>query len=160
VNFQPAPVVGEIVGRTPAACRKLASSARRRIREADAPTAPNARQSAVVRSFKHAFEAGDIDALVYLLDPAATGVADGGGLATAKPYPIVGAEQMARACLDIVRRNPDISLLERTVNGQPGLVDQRDSVIVTVFAFHIAGDRIRHIWAVRNPEKLRAWATT
>jgi hypothetical protein len=95
-----------------------------------------------------------------IADPAATGVADGGGLATAKPYPIVGAEQMARACLDIVRRNPDISLLERTVNGQPGLVDQRDSVIVTVFAFHIAGDRIRHIWAVRNPEKLRAWATT
>src|SRR5213082_1368634 len=36
--------VAEIVGRTPAACRQLASSARRRIRESQAPAAPTARQ--------------------------------------------------------------------------------------------------------------------
>jgi hypothetical protein len=29
-----------------------------------------------------------------------------------------------------------------------------------VFAFDVAGDRIRHIWVVRNPDKLRPWATT
>ena len=28
---------------------------------------------------------------------------------------------------------------------------------MTVFAFEIAGDRIKHIWAIRNPEKLRPW---
>jgi len=27
----------------------------------------------------------------------------------------------------------------------------------TVLAFDIAGDRIKHIWAVWNPEKLRPW---
>jgi RNA polymerase sigma-70 factor (ECF subfamily) len=32
-------------------------------------------------------------------------------------------------------------------------------VIVTVFAFDVAGDRIRRIWAVRNPEKLRPWTS-
>jgi RNA polymerase sigma-70 factor (ECF subfamily) len=47
--------------------------------------------------------------------------------------------------------------VERTVNGQPGLVALRDGVIVTVFAFDVAGDRIKRIWAVRNPEKLRPW---
>jgi len=26
-----------------------------------------------------------------------------------------------------------------------------------VFAFDIADGRIRHIWAVRNPDKLRPW---
>jgi hypothetical protein len=26
-----------------------------------------------------------------------------------------------------------------------------------VFAFDVAGGRIRHIWVVRNPEKLRPW---
>jgi hypothetical protein len=30
---------------------------------------------------------------------------------------------------------------------------------VTVFAFDIAGDRIKRIWAIRNPEKLRTWTT-
>jgi RNA polymerase sigma-70 factor (ECF subfamily) len=54
---------------------------------------------------------------------------------------------------------PGLTLLERTVNGQPGLVAQLDGVTVTVFAFDIAGDRISHIWAVRNPGKLRPWTT-
>ena len=50
-----------------------------------------------------------------------------------------------------------MTLLERTVNGQPGLVAQRDGVTVTVFAFDVADGRITRIWAVRNPEKLRPW---
>ena len=29
----------------------------------------------------------------------------------------------------------------------------------TVLAFAVAGDRIAHIWAIRNPEKLRPWTT-
>jgi RNA polymerase sigma-70 factor (ECF subfamily) len=37
--------VAEIVGRTPAACRQLASSARRRVRASQAPAAPAARQA-------------------------------------------------------------------------------------------------------------------
>ena len=48
-------------------------------------------------------------------------------------------------------------LVERTVNGRPGLVAQQDGRTLTVFAFDIAGDRINRIWAVRNPEKLRHW---
>jgi hypothetical protein len=28
---------------------------------------------------------------------------------------------------------------------------------VAVYAFEIAGDRIKHIWAVLNPGKLRPW---
>jgi hypothetical protein len=30
---------------------------------------------------------------------------------------------------------------------------------VTVLAFDVEGDRIKHIWAVRNPHKLRPWTT-
>jgi RNA polymerase sigma-70 factor (ECF subfamily) len=26
-----------------------------------------------------------------------------------------------------------------------------------VFAFDVDGDQIKHIWAVRNPDKLRPW---
>src|SRR3954470_11830477 len=69
--------VAEIVGRTPAACRQLASSARRRIRESPAPATATSRQCDVVRDFKRAWEAKDIGALVGLLDPGATVVADG-----------------------------------------------------------------------------------
>lgn len=70
----------EIVGRTPAACRQLASSARRRVRDAQAPATPVSRQAQVVRDFKRAWEARDIEALLGVLAPDATATSDGGGL--------------------------------------------------------------------------------
>ena len=143
----------------PAACRQLASSARRRIRASHAPTTPTAQQASVVRNFKQAWEANDIAALISLFDPDATVIADGGGLVNAALHPIEGGEHVARACLDIAAMAPRLTLREPTVNGQPGLVAQLDGVTVTVYAFDIAGDRIKHIWAVRNPEKLRPWMT-
>ncbi|MQA06494.1 MAG: sigma-70 family RNA polymerase sigma factor [Streptosporangiales bacterium] len=151
--------VAEIVGRTPAACRQLASSARRRIRTAQPPETPPAHQATIVRHVKHAWEAKDINALIGLLDPDATAIADGGGLATAAPHPIEGDEQIAQYLVDIADKAPDLTLLERTVNGQPGLVAQQDQATVAVFAFDVTADRITHIWVVRNPEKLRPWTT-
>jgi RNA polymerase sigma factor (sigma-70 family) len=149
--------VAGIVGRTPAACRQLASSARRRIRESQAPAAPTPEQADVVKDFKQAWEAKDIDALIGLLDPEATAIADSGGLAKAHLLPLEGGEEIARAYVDIASTAPTLTVLERTVNGQPGLVAQLDGVIVTVYAFDVADGRIRRIWAVRNPEKLRTW---
>ena len=67
--------------------------------------------------------------------------------------------QIARGCINVANLAPTMTILERTVNGQPGLVAQQDGVTVTVFAFEVAGDRIKRIWAVRNPEKLRPWTT-
>jgi RNA polymerase sigma factor (sigma-70 family) len=150
--------VAEITGRTSAACRKLASAARRRVRASRAPATPTARQASLIRDFKKAWEAGDINALIGLLDPDATATADGGGLVTAALRPVEGAEQIARFYAGIVGRALNVTILERMVNGQPGLVAQLDGV-VTVFAFDIAGNRIKRIWAVRNPEKLRPWTT-
>ncbi len=152
--------VAEVTGRTPAACRQLASSARRRIRVSQAPPPLAGRRAAVVRDFKRAWEAGDIGALIGLLDPGATVTADGGGLVSAALHPIEGAEQVARYLAGLTGRAPGtVTFLERTVNGQPGLVAQEDGVTVTVFAFDVAGDRITRIWAVRNPGKLRPWTT-
>jgi RNA polymerase sigma-70 factor (ECF subfamily) len=148
--------VAEIVGRTPTACRQLASSARQRIRAARPQVTPSARRAGVVRAFKMAWEAKDIDALVSLLAPGATATGDGGGLAPAAPRPIEGAEQVARFFTDRAS-SPGVTILECAVNGQPGLVAQRDGVTVSVLAFDVVGDRIANIWAVLNPDKLRPW---
>ncbi|MDV3220218.1 RNA polymerase sigma factor SigJ [Intrasporangium sp.] len=148
--------VAEIVGRSPAACRQLASSARGRIQSAHVHT-PAAGQAEIIRDFKRAWEAKDISALIALLDPEVTAVADGGGLVTAELHPINGSAQVARTVVDLATRLPGLTLLERTVNGSPGLVLQEDGSTVTVMAFGLEGGRIRHIWAVRNPEKLRPW---
>jgi len=151
--------VAGIVGRTPAACRQLAASARRRIHPSRAPATPPARRADIVRDFKQAWEAKDVRALIGLLDPGATATGDGGGLASAAPRPIEGGERVARYLVDIVGRAADLTIVERTVNGQPGLVAQQRGVTVTVMAFDVAGDRITRIWAILNPEKLRPWTT-
>ena len=151
--------VAEIVGRSQAACRQLASSARRRIRASHPPATPTAQQAKIVRAFKQAWEAKDITALIGLLDPNATAIADGGGRVSAVLHPILGRAQISRTFIDIAGRAPDLTLLERTVNGQPGLIAQLHGLTVAVLAFDIAGDQIKHIWAVRNPDKLRPWTT-
>ncbi len=149
--------VAEIVGRSPAACRQLASSARRRVRTAR-PPATAERHAGLVREFRRAWAARDIAALVGLLDPGATSTPDSGGLAPAVLRPVVGGERIARAFTDLIALEPRLELLERTVNGQLGVVVRVGGATVTVLAFEVADEKITQIWAVRNPEKLRAWA--
>ena len=150
--------IAEIVGRTPAACRQLASSARRRIGTPRASRTPVARQAGLVREFKQAWESKDIGVLIGLLDPDATITGDGGGLAGGRPEPLEGAEPIARWLADLAGRAPDgLTFLERTVNGQPGLVAELDGRVMAVYAFEVTGGRIARIWAILNPEKLRPW---
>jgi len=147
--------IADIVGRTPAACRQLASSARRRVQTSASPSRDE--RAEVVRDFKRAWETKDIEALIEILDPRAVATADSGGRVLAFRDPINGGEQIARAWIHIASRAGEVTLLERTVNGQPGLVAQIDGTIATVYAFDIADGRISRIWAIRNPEKLRQW---
>jgi RNA polymerase sigma-70 factor (ECF subfamily) len=155
----PFPEVAEIVGRTPAACRQLASSARRRIQGAQSPTPmpPSARRAELVRQFKAAWEATDIQAIVSLLDPDVTATADGGGLVPAALEPVHGDVDVAQYFADLPVMRHGRTVLERTVNGQPGLVIEFEGVTETVIAFGFGGDQITNIWAIRNPEKLQPW---
>jgi RNA polymerase sigma factor (sigma-70 family) len=155
----PFPEVAEIVGRTPAACRQLATSARRRVNAAQAPATPPTRSAGIIRNVKQAWEDKDINALIGLLDPNVTAVADGGGRVQAMLHPISGRERIAEYLIELSRRAPDLMFLERTVNGQPGLLLRYHGRTSAVLAFEVAEDRIRHIWAIRNPEKLRPWTT-
>jgi RNA polymerase sigma-70 factor (ECF subfamily) len=149
--------VADIVGRSPGACRQLASSARRRVRAARTPATPSVLQADIIKHFKKALEDGDVDALIGLLAPDVTAVGDGGGLVSTVLHPVVGAELIARSLIQFDGRLRNLTFVEHTVNGQPGLVAQQDGVTVSVDAFEIADDVITHIWGVRNPEKLRRW---
>jgi RNA polymerase sigma factor (sigma-70 family) len=151
--------VGEVVGRTAAACRQLASAARHRIRAAHGPAPATAQQARIVGEFRRAWEAKDINALIGLLDPDAIAIGDGGGVVRAELHPVEGGEKVARYLAGFVGRVAGLTLLERTVNGQPGLVAQRDGVTIVVYAFDFEGDQITRIWSILNPEKLRLWAT-
>lgn len=147
--------IAGIVGRTPAACRQLASSARRRVRGTRPTEIPVAERAAVVRDFKRAWQAADIDALIGLLDPSAIAVADGGGRAPALGYPLEGAAPIARFLVALGDRVRQVELLERMVNGRPGLVAWEDGRPLAVYAFEVTDSRIQRMWTITNPEKLR-----
>jgi hypothetical protein len=51
-------------------------------------------------------------------------IADGGGKVNTAPHPIEGAEQIARYAVEIAGTAADLTILERMVNGQPGLAAQ------------------------------------
>lgn len=64
---------------------------------------------------------------------------------------------MARYAVELAGRVAGLTFVERAVNGEPGLVVQQGGATVAVMAFETVDDRIRRIWSVRNPEKLRPW---
>lgn len=149
--------IAGILRRSPAACKQLAASARRRVRAARAPATAAAVRADVVRQVKEAWETKDIAALVDLLDPAAVMTADGGGRAGAALRPIEGGARIAQYMAAMAEKTPGLELVERSVNGVPGLVARHAGAVTTVAAFEVAEGRVTRIWAVRNPEKLRPW---
>ncbi|WP_308314487.1 RNA polymerase subunit sigma-24 [Streptomyces sp. CMSTAAHL-2] len=150
--------IAEITERTPPACRQPASSARRRVRALRPLEVPAAQQAVLVRNFRRVWEAQDIGTLIGLLGPDATFTTDGGGLAEAALQPVEGGVRIAHHLAALAGRTPaDLVILERTVKGRPGLMARWEGATVAVYAFDVVDDRIKSIWAVRNPEKLRPW---
>jgi RNA polymerase sigma-70 factor (ECF subfamily) len=149
--------VGEIVGRSPEATRKLASTARRRIRDERRSPVDAAAHAAVVRSFKRAWETGDVEALVGLLDPNAVAIGDGGGIVLATKRPLVGADRIMQGFTQLGKGVPEFQLHETIINGEPGLTLTSGGELLAVVSLAVSDGRIQRIWAMRNPEKLTAW---
>ncbi|WBB62740.1 RNA polymerase sigma factor SigJ [Streptomyces sp. WMMC500] len=146
--------VAEVVGRTPAAVRQLASRARRHIEQSRPHTpAPRAEQWRLVHAFAAACREGDLEALVRLLDPEVTWRGDGGGLVASLPGVVRGARDVARGLIALGPLPAGTSHVV-TVNGAAGLVFYEPEGMVSVASFTVDGGRITAIDVQRNPEKL------
>jgi RNA polymerase sigma-70 factor, ECF subfamily len=146
--------VARIVGRTPAACRQLASRARRHVREGAPRFDPDpSEQARLVAAFQQASETGDVDGLAQVLDADVVLRADGGGVVNAARRPVVGRDRVVRTITAGLRTVPDVVLQPIWVNGQAGLLARYGSA-AAVFAFGVVDGRIAEIDLVANPEKL------
>ena len=149
--------IAETVGRTPAACRQLASTARRRLAHRPPGSSTAAEHGRVVTAFREACETGDLDALVALLDPAVESRSDGGGKVRAALRPVIGRDKVARLFLGLMRREPEMELVEDDVNGTPGVAVRIAGTTFAVLAVGVRGGLITDLWLVVNPDKLGAW---
>ncbi|MFC4372609.1 RNA polymerase sigma factor SigJ [Nocardia halotolerans] len=151
------PEVAEVVGRTPAAVRQLASRARKHV-ESGTPRFPAspAEQEQVVSAFSLAWRSGDLQSLLGVLDENVVLTADGGGKVPAIRQPIRGGELIGKILLGWYHAPSAAGGWGRAVlvNGAPGLV-VFDGATIGVFSFVVDNSRIVAINIVRNPDKLR-----
>lgn len=153
----PFPEVADIVGRTPASVRQLASRARRHVRDrAGRPVVDPAEHRRVVEAFAVAAGSGDLATLVAVLDPQVVLVSDGGGIVTAARRPIQGADKVGRFVLGILAKGQFGDAVELVqVNGTPGFAVHDAGRLAAVVALTVAGGRIARLDLVVAPDKLR-----
>jgi RNA polymerase sigma-70 factor, ECF subfamily len=155
----PFDTVATVVGRSPAAVRQLASRARGHV-DAGKPRFPADRdeEERIVAAFATAWQEGDHEALLGLLDPDAILRADGGGRVTSAGKPLLGADRIGRALVAFARaadrRGEEPRGRLARVNGAAGLV-VHDRYSTSVVSLTIDSGRITAVDIVRNPDKLR-----
>jgi len=145
--------IASIVERSDAATRQLASRARRKIQgHSRGPGADLQAQRHVVEAFLAAVQAGDVQALVAVLDPAIVLRADGGaarGMSrVVRGADAVVAQATAFSTLGLVSRlvlvNGEIGVVSHLPNGRP----------LSVIAFEVAGGRVVEMNILADPERL------
>jgi len=146
--------VAEVVGRTPASARQLASRARRHVQEGRPRFPPTqAEQRRLVEAFVAACQRGDLAGLVAILDPEVVFRGDGGGKVAALPHPEHGADNVARRMFGFLTL-PHLGMRFAEVSGAPGIVMRDPWGVLTVISFTVDAGLIVAIDAVRNPDKL------
>ncbi|MBD8586163.1 RNA polymerase sigma factor SigJ [Frigoribacterium sp. CFBP 13729] len=155
----PFPEIADIVGRTPAACRQLASSARARVQAVPSRQVPRREHDEVVRRFAAAAQTGDLGALVTALDPAVVLRSDGGGIVSAARKPIRGADKVARFLLGVLAKSPRAEVLEQDTHDGLGFAIWREGRITGVVTLDVLEGSVTDVRMVVNPEKLSLWAS-
>jgi len=152
--------IATAVGKNEANTRQILTRARRRLGESRRRFAMSREDSReIVEQFRHAIVTGSVEELMAVLHADATLVADGGGKALAATQPVIGADRIAEFVIDIVGKirwsESDPQLV--TVNGATGLLLRHPTFGDGTYSFDIADGRIRAIYVVRNPDKLRGF---
>jgi RNA polymerase sigma-70 factor, ECF subfamily len=158
VFARPFSEVAQMLDRTEAACRQLATRARRAVRDQrPSPQAAPDRHARLLSAFCEAAASGDISALAGLLREDAIAITDGGGRKTAALNPIKGAQKIIRFLIGISGKNAgrDIRIVPMMINGRAGALLYLDGEIDHTLSVAIDGEKIAAIYLVRNPDKLR-----
>jgi RNA polymerase sigma factor (sigma-70 family) len=146
--------IANIVGRSPAAVRQLASRARRRIQGADAASGADLTgQRKVVDAFLAALRAGDFQALVAVLDPNVVITADAVAQPVEAKREIRGAENWAKGAIAAARgaRAAQPALID----GAVGLVIAPQGRLFRALRFTLAEGKIAAVEVIGDPERLR-----
>ena len=149
----PFDAVGEIVGRTPTACRQLASRARRSIRTGERRGQTDdeiTRHQILTERFIAACAGGDITELIAVLDPDVVGEATLEGVG---PFVrLEGRPAVAKRIFELFGPGTSRQLLPVPVENTPGIVAFDHGRVIAVFRLDEKGGVVHHLRGfVRRP---------
>ncbi len=151
--------IASIIGKSETVCRKSASRARQAVRENRprfAATPDIHRQ--LLDAFFAAVRGGDPENLKALLAESVELHSDGGGRVKTAPSVLHGREAVAAFFLEVWRENvpsrESVRIVHQWFNGQPGVLIYQDNQLQVALCLSATENRISHLFALRNPEKL------
>ncbi|MET0552177.1 MAG: sigma-70 family RNA polymerase sigma factor [Vicinamibacteria bacterium] len=147
--------VAQIVDRSPAAARQLASRARRRVQGADVPAADVSVRRRIVDAFLAASREGGFGALLAVRDPDVVLRADAAAVAAGAVAEVRGASAVAETFKGRARF-AQAALLD----GVPGAVWAAGGQVRAAFVFRFDGERVAGIEIVMDPETIASMETT
>jgi RNA polymerase sigma-70 factor (ECF subfamily) len=147
-----------VVERTPAACRQLASRARRRLRaEVPARTPVSVEEhQRVTAAFLKASADGDLAELVKLLDDQVVLRSDGGGEVPAARTPVSGRQRVMTLLSGLGRRYAGVELRAVRLAGGDAFTLMYEAKLIGVIDLEVAGGRIKELNLIVNPAKLHS----
>ncbi|HET6915959.1 MAG TPA: RNA polymerase sigma factor SigJ [Acidimicrobiales bacterium] len=147
--------VSTAVGKSPAACRQIASRARKRLRDAR-PARPSPGDRAIADRLMAAIASGDTRAAMALMSEDVVLVTDGGPKRHAARRPVIGPRRVTRFLTNVASRISSSVVVEpATVNAAAGFrlsdaAKEQDGAI----AIDVTDGVVSAIWVVTNPDKL------
>jgi RNA polymerase sigma-70 factor (TIGR02957 family) len=162
--------IADVLGRKEEAVRQLGRRARDHVQERRSRfDTDQFEHRRVTERFLQATSTGDLEALVAVLSPEVTLVADGGGRALAPRRPIRGAEKVARFLLAVATEErmarflrsvgsepiiADLRVRVAPVNGESGILVVTGDRPISALVLDVSDGVVRTIHLVANPEKL------
>jgi RNA polymerase sigma-70 factor (TIGR02957 family) len=151
--------IADILGKSEAATRQLAVRARRHVEERRPRfESSRGRRDELADRFFAAVQKGDLEGLEALLAEDVQLYGDGGGKVPALARALRGAARVGRTLVAwgrAGRRIGGVQVRRVDVNGQPGaMLLDADGDVFSVMAVDVAGDRVRAVRSIVNPDKL------
>jgi RNA polymerase sigma-70 factor (ECF subfamily) len=146
--------IAATVGRSEAACRQIASRARRRLRPDKQLYKTAAADRALVKGLLRALASGDVNEVVARLAPQVVCITDGGPKRRAARRPVVGSDRVARFLIAIARRYRHVATRPAVVGGSAGAILSAGDTIQQVMAVTSRDGIVTSIYFVGNPDKL------
>ena len=150
---EPYALIAAATSKSEAACRQIATRARRRLRE-ERPAPPQRLDPGLLRRLLAAVSAGDLDQTLALLDADVVLLSDGGPDHHAARHPVVGADRVARLAINLAKRGEVTDLQEATVNGAAALIVELDGHMPLVITAEQHDAKFTRIYLLLNADKL------